>query len=200
MEWWKILSAAVADKIFHVLLYVITATTLSPPSVKLDHAIFTGTTNGSVSAFLGIPYTQPPGTYDASVYGLICPQQTTRIPFGNLTAETEAILASVLLNASPQSEDCLTINVYKPANATPSSKLPVVVFKRVAAFLGDINFQGPRRFLLQARSGHQKTWSFLSKRMKDTPGLGAFHGSDIDIIYGSADMTDYLIRSFRGKP
>ncbi|EGN93872.1 hypothetical protein SERLA73DRAFT_78246 [Serpula lacrymans var. lacrymans S7.3] len=129
-----------------ILCGMVAATPLSqksPPSVKLDAAIFTGTTNGSVSAFLGIPYVQPPvgdlrfhlpqaipaynGTYNASAYGPSCPQQTFKVP-GNLTAETEAILASLVADGSPQSEDCLTINIFTPAGATSNSNLPVAVY------------------------------------------------------------------------
>ena len=33
-------------------------------------------------------------------------------------------------------------------------------FKRVSAIQGDFFFQGPRRFLLDQRSGKQPTWSY----------------------------------------
>ncbi|THH17257.1 hypothetical protein EW146_g3519 [Bondarzewia mesenterica] len=66
-------------------------------------------------------------------------------------------------------------------------------YKRLAALQGDIVFQGPRRFLLQQRSGEQNTWSFLSKRLKALPILGSTHGSDLLNVYGPGDMTDYLI-------
>ncbi|KAI0060458.1 carotenoid ester lipase precursor [Artomyces pyxidatus] len=67
-------------------------------------------------------------------------------------------------------------------------------FKRLAALQGDVVFQAPRRFFLQQRSGKQNIWSFLSKRLKDIPGLGSFHGSDILNAYGDEDMADYIIR------
>ncbi|KAH9170117.1 carotenoid ester lipase precursor [Lactarius sanguifluus] len=66
-------------------------------------------------------------------------------------------------------------------------------FKRIASFLGDFVFQAPRRFLLKNVSGKQNTWSYLTKRLKSLPILGSAHASDIAIIYGGQDLTDYLI-------
>ncbi|KAG7088892.1 hypothetical protein E1B28_012837 [Marasmius oreades] len=67
-------------------------------------------------------------------------------------------------------------------------------FKRFASFQGDALFQAPRRFFLSARSGKQKMWSYLSKRGKVLPFLGAAQGSDLLNIYGGGELTDYLIR------
>ncbi|KAI0056029.1 carotenoid ester lipase precursor [Artomyces pyxidatus] len=67
-------------------------------------------------------------------------------------------------------------------------------YKRLAAIQGDIVFQAPRRFFLQHRSSKQPTWSYLSKRGKANPALGAYHGTDIPEIYGGADLGDYFIR------
>ncbi|KAH9060192.1 carotenoid ester lipase precursor [Lactarius vividus] len=66
-------------------------------------------------------------------------------------------------------------------------------FKRIASLLGDFVFQAPRRFFLDNLSDRQNTWSFLSKRLKSLPVLGSVHASDIPIIYGGGDLTDYLI-------
>ncbi|KAF8264075.1 carotenoid ester lipase precursor [Lactarius quietus] len=66
-------------------------------------------------------------------------------------------------------------------------------FKRIAAFLGDLVFQAPRRWLLDNVSGKQNTWSYLNKRLKSLPLLGSAHASDLAIIYGGQDLTDYLI-------
>ncbi|KAG7090372.1 hypothetical protein E1B28_009491 [Marasmius oreades] len=67
-------------------------------------------------------------------------------------------------------------------------------FKRVASVLGDAVFQAPRRFLLSNLSGKQKIWSFLSKRGKSLPFLGAFHATDLLNVYGGGELADYLIR------
>jgi acetylcholinesterase len=67
-------------------------------------------------------------------------------------------------------------------------------YKRIAAILGDLVFQAPRRFFLQSTAGKQEQFAFLNKRGKSTPIVGTSHGSDVAIIYGPSDMTDYLIR------
>ncbi|KAF8272598.1 carotenoid ester lipase precursor [Lactarius quietus] len=66
-------------------------------------------------------------------------------------------------------------------------------FKRIAAILGDLVFQSSRRSLANVVSGKQNTWSYLSKRLKLLPYLGSAHGSDVPIIYGGEDLTNYLI-------
>ena len=91
-------------------------------------------------------------------------------------------------------------------------------FKRIASLLGDLNFQAPRRFFLDSLSGKQNAWSYcklhrfpslfaqltvlsyahvdshiVSKRQKSLPILGSAHSSDISVIYGGGDLTDYLI-------
>ncbi|KAJ7366221.1 Alpha/Beta hydrolase protein [Mycena albidolilacea] len=66
-------------------------------------------------------------------------------------------------------------------------------FKRLAAFQGDAVFQAPRRFFQQSRSGKQKQWGFLSKRLKGIPFLGSFHFTDILNVYFDGELTDYLI-------
>jgi carboxylesterase type B len=66
-------------------------------------------------------------------------------------------------------------------------------FKRIAALLGDLVFQAPRRWLLDHVSDKQNAWSYLNKRLKSLPILGSVHGSDLAIIYGGEDLTDYLI-------
>ncbi|KAJ7599914.1 carotenoid ester lipase precursor [Mycena floridula] len=65
--------------------------------------------------------------------------------------------------------------------------------KRIASFQGDAVFQAPRRFFMQARSGKQKMWAFLNKRLKALPILGSAHGTDIINVYGGGDLEDSLI-------
>jgi para-nitrobenzyl esterase len=84
--------------------------------------------HGKVKAFLGLPYAAPPvgalrwkapeppakweGTRDAGNYGAHCYQG---FPFPDM-----------IFQDSGQSEDCLFLNVFTPANAKPNSKLPVM--------------------------------------------------------------------------
>ncbi|KAI6380811.1 hypothetical protein MCOR25_001485 [Pyricularia grisea] len=61
-------------------------------------------------------------------------------------------------------------------------------FKRLAAILGDITFNLPRRLMLFASSTLNPdvpSWSYLSSYDYGTPILGTFHGSDLlQIFYG----------------
>ncbi|KAF5315221.1 hypothetical protein D9619_007255 [Psilocybe cf. subviscida] len=122
------------------------APSLAAPTVKLDAGTFTGTTDGISQRFLGIPFAQPPvgdlrfrlpvanspynGSFSASSFGLSCPQQAIDLPIvSGLAAQAADFLANSIFNAIfPDSEDCLTLNVVRPATATASSKLPVVVW------------------------------------------------------------------------
>ncbi|KAJ7157871.1 Alpha/Beta hydrolase protein [Mycena crocata] len=69
-------------------------------------------------------------------------------------------------------------------------------FKRLAEFQGDIVFQAPRRFFQQRLPSTQKQWSFLHKRLDNTPCLGAFHSSDILKVIND-DLVDYVINFAR---
>jgi len=89
------------------------------------------TTSGGVArAFLGIPYAAPPvgllrwkppaaaskwlGTRDATNFGPRCMQP--------------ALYDDMVFHDTGPSEDCLTLNVWTPANAAPGKKLPVMVW------------------------------------------------------------------------
>lgn len=100
-----------------------------------------GTVKGDAEAFLGIPYAAPPvgplrwrepqgaapwqGVREASAFGPVC-QQGVPAPWGPYTAE--------FLAAPPMSEDCLTLNIWRPQHAV--KKLPVLVFIHGGGFGG----------------------------------------------------------------
>ncbi|KAF8955416.1 carotenoid ester lipase precursor [Flammula alnicola] len=65
-------------------------------------------------------------------------------------------------------------------------------FKRIAAFLGDLGFQSPRRFFLHAASKTQPTFAFLFQRGKDTPTTGSNHGSDVPEFFGTGTNPDFI--------
>ncbi|KAJ6578114.1 carotenoid ester lipase precursor [Mycena capillaripes] len=65
-------------------------------------------------------------------------------------------------------------------------------FKRLAAFQGDYEFIGPRRFFLEHAARTQHAWSWLNKRGKATPILGAAHGTEINIWFPPANATDFV--------
>lgn len=90
--------------------------------VKLDEGVFTGTTSGNVTAFLGIPYVHPParfaraepiswytGVYNASAYGPICYQQQFNVNITQDIPEATRQFFDAMLGSTPsglQSEDC----------------------------------------------------------------------------------------------
>ena len=103
--------------------------------VHTNQGIIQGThLNNEVSAFLGVPYAQPPvgdlrfrppmpltsadktntTVLDASKFGAVCWQFHYR-----------SVLLDNLVETTPQSEDCLTLNIFiprRPANANTENK------------------------------------------------------------------------------
>ncbi|KAJ3863949.1 Alpha/Beta hydrolase protein [Lentinula novae-zelandiae] len=139
---------------------IVFASPLAGPTVTLDSAVVTGVTSGNTQEFLGIPFAQPPtgplrfnlpqpvpsynASFSATAMGPACPQQTIDLPIlTGLAAETiDFIVNSIYGFVFPDDEDCLTINVIKPASATTSSKLPVLVW----IFGGGFELGGPQMY------------------------------------------------------
>ncbi|GAA5951236.1 hypothetical protein JCM3765_002419 [Sporobolomyces pararoseus] len=57
--------------------------------------------------------------------------------------------------------------------------------KRIAAILGDMTFQSPRRGFLNQTKETQPTWSYASRAFRNTPVIGSFHSSDVLSLYGA---------------
>ncbi|EIW81508.1 alpha beta-hydrolase [Coniophora puteana RWD-64-598 SS2] len=119
------------------------------PTVQLDDATVTGVAGLTTNSWLGIPFAQPPvgslrfqlpqsltsynASFSATAYGPACPQQAISIPLPSVLPADAVTAIDNLTNwlygvVTPSSEDCLTINVVAPADATPDSNLPVIAW------------------------------------------------------------------------
>lgn len=109
---------------------------LGSPEVSIKNGTVAGVYNEKhhQDFFLGIPYAQPPtgnlrfrkpvpldtrwdGVRDAAEYGPFCHGHTL-----NMQSFDQPLVTY------PMSEDCLTINVVRPAGITPNASLPVLVW------------------------------------------------------------------------
>jgi para-nitrobenzyl esterase len=100
--------------------------------VRTDNGVVRGAAGDGVENFLGLPYAAPPvgklrfapprparpwsGVRDAARFGSACAQTPNT---------TEAV---------SETEDCLFINVQRPAGTTPGQRLPVLVFVHDGGF------------------------------------------------------------------
>ena len=113
----------------------------TPPHVRVDTGDLQGEVADGVDAFKGIPFAAPPvgdlrwrppqpaapwtGVRQATEFGASCMQGRGGPP---PAAGAPAVQAP--------SEDCLFLNVWRPASATPGAKLPVMVWIHGGGFTG----------------------------------------------------------------
>ena len=68
-------------------------------------------------------------------------------------------------------------------------------FKRLAAILGDFDFNFMRRIFLETVPRNVPAWSCLATWARGTPIVGTFHTSDLPRIFYGADPTSLAIQN-----
>ena len=181
-------------------------------SVKTDDGKVHGKliNSGAVRAFQGIPYAAPPvgdlrwkapqpaapwkGEFDATKYGHHCAQGR--------------VFADMIFQDDSPSEDCLSLNVYTPANASSKSKLPVMFWIHGGGYAGggsseprhNGDFMPTKGVILVTINYRLGVFGFLA-----TPELAAEQGGSAG-NYGLMDMVAALewvkknISGFGGDP
>ncbi|KAF9779504.1 carotenoid ester lipase precursor [Thelephora terrestris] len=129
----------------------------SLPTVRLDRATLVGKHQGQTETFQGIPYARPPvgklrfrkpepipsyaGRILATQSGFSCPQMPPNLIPPEGLSDGAVGYTKMIRAAYPDSEDCLNLDIVRPAGATPDSRFPVVVW----FFGGGLQFGGISR-------------------------------------------------------
>ncbi|ODQ77558.1 hypothetical protein BABINDRAFT_163554, partial [Babjeviella inositovora NRRL Y-12698] len=147
---------------------------LGPQITLPDGDIITGNYEllNNLESYLGIPFAAPPvgplrfkppqpytgslNGFQALAYGPSCPQANPVTGelgiFGSLPQDAlNLVMQTPLFNASiPQSEDCLTLNVYRKRGLSSTAKLPVMFWIFGGGFeLGGSNTYLPQQLMAQ---------------------------------------------------
>jgi carboxylesterase type B len=120
-------------------------TVLAAPSARIKDGLIMGSTTNTVDSFLGVPFADPPvgnlrlrrpqrlskslGTFNATTIPRACPQKalTGELPIlKTLPTEVAYIYTSYNTTIPVTGEDCLTLDIRRPANVSADAKLPVL--------------------------------------------------------------------------
>jgi carboxylesterase type B len=122
------------------------------PSITIQNGTIIGNTILGIDSFKGIPYAAPPvgdlrlrppqpiassfGTFESQLLPAACPQFWSSLEGSNLPEDVAGLLSNspIFKAASLKSEDCLTLNVQRPAGTSSDAKLPVMVWIFGGAF------------------------------------------------------------------
>ncbi|KAI0036273.1 Alpha/Beta hydrolase protein [Vararia minispora EC-137] len=170
-----------------------------PPSVRLDKGVLIGASSDGINAFLGVPFARPPvgdlrfrlpqahppyrGTLNATAFGSACLQQTSTIDVPSNINPLAAQFLQQRANAGPppaDSEDCLTVNVFSPANATNHSKLPVLFWIFGGGFEGGTSADYPGNVVVEQSIALSEPVVFVSVNYRCvTTSLGFPGGKEV---------------------
>jgi carboxylesterase type B len=174
------------------------------PTVKISSGTIVGSSFGGVDSFNGIPFAQPPvgplrlkspqplnsslGTFDATGMAKSCPQMFSSTASNEFVQEVLNNLTDnpLFKQVTEQSEDCLTINVYRPTGATSSSNLPVLFWIFGGGFeLGSSSMYNPAQLMVNANARGQP-FLFVAVNYR-VAGWGFLPGKEI-LADGSANL------------
>lgn len=170
------------------------------PVVRIDAGNLSGITVDGVTSFKGIPYGAPP------IGALRWRAPRPVAPWSGVLAADKFGPACMQLDDAPKSEDCLTLNVWRPSDPS-SSKLPVMVWiyggaliaGRTSVYpLDGIARQGVVAVSMNYRVGR---FGFFAH-----PALAAEAPDELHINYGLMDQQAALqwvqrnIAAFGGDP
>lgn len=122
------------------------------PSVSISSGTILGSSALGIESFNGIPFAQPPvgplrlkppqslnsslGTFDATGIAPSCPQMYFSTGGDDFLTQVLGDIADTppFQEGSNQSEDCLTLNVQRPAGTTADAELPVLFWMYGGSF------------------------------------------------------------------